>query len=277
MKERLASAVAVAALVLLAVPQAAWAQKNEALVSWEPMMASGKWFVGAAAEYSYVSGDYTVYGLNGEQHAEGDLKHQLPGLHIYAGYGDLSLLYTYRNGEGDLNFTYDPFVVGPATPVSTTSKIKVQEHEVTLRWIAYKGRYFVPYVVAGYSWTEFQETQTIRTAGVTWSTTGTAERSQTIEYSAPLVGIGAIVPLKEGIGLRLEGRGKRYSAKRSGPGFPTVEDDGVGGDASATAYFGLGGLVLQLGGRFTLYDGGEIIGETSRWSWFGNLGYTYRF
>src|SRR5574341_301091 len=277
MKKQLASAVAAAAFGFSAAPQAAWAQYDEASMSWEPMFASGQWFVGAAAEYSYVSASYKLYDLNGNPAAEGKLKHKLPGLLVYAGYGDFSILYAYRTGDDDLNYTYDPFVVGPATPVATTSKIEVREHEVQLRWIAYKSRYFGPYVVAGYSWTEFQETQSIRTAGVTWSTTGTAERSQTIEHSAPLVGIGAIIPLKEGIGLRFEGRGKRYSAKRSGPGFSTVDDDGRGGDASATAYFSGGGLSLQLGGRFTAFDGGPIIGATSRWELFGNLGYTYRF
>lgn len=277
MKGQLLSAVGAAALVLSAAPHAAWAQKDEALLAWEPMMAVGKWFVGAAAEYSYDSADYKIYDPNGNRIDEARVKHDLPGLHLYAGYGDFSLLYTYRNGDGSLNYTYDPSVFGSATAVSTTSDVQTHEHEVTLRWIAYKGRYYAPYVVAGYSWTEFRETQSIRTAGVTWSTTGTPDRSQKIEYSAPLVGIGAIFPLKEGIGVRLEGRAKFYSVKRSGSGFPTVEDDGRGGDASATAYFSLGGLALQLGSRFTVFDGGEVLGVTSRWSVFGTLGYTYRF
>src|SRR5262245_526360 len=273
MKERLASAV-VATLVL--APHAAWAQKDEALLSWEPMYAAGKWFAGAAAEYGYVSASHPIYDLNGNKTAEGKLKHKLPGLHLFAGYGDFSILYTLRSGSGDVNFTYDPSVIGPTT-VSTASRVEQREHEVTLRWIAYKSRYVAPYVLVGYSWTEFQETQTIRTAGVTWSTTGTAERSQTTEYSAPLVGLGVIVPLKEGIGLRLEGTGKRYSVKRSGDGFSPVDDDGRRGDASATAYFSLGGLALQLGARYVAFDGGDIIGTSSRWSWFGTLGYTYRF
>lgn len=282
MNKRLATALTAAALALgAALPGTASAQRTieETLVLRDPTVAAPRnWLIGAALEYWYVSGEYNLYDANNNKVADGDIKYKQPGFNIYAGYGDFTVLYTSRSGDGTLDFTYAPFALGPAASISTHSDVEQEDRELTLRWIFLKRQHFAPYVVAGYSWTDFEETQTIVTPGFFWTATGTNRRTQTIEYTAPLIGIGAIVPINERLGFRADGRVKFYSAKRTGNGFSTVEDDGVGGDFTVTGYFNIfEGLNLQLGGRFTHLNGGDMIGSSSRWGWFGMLGYTHRF
>jgi hypothetical protein len=279
MNKKLAFALASAALALgAAIPSTAAAQRVIEETLGDPTVAAPRrWLFGAALEYWYVRGDHEIINASGRTIAEGTLTYTQPGFSVYAGHGDFTVFVTSRSGDGDIDLTYAPGAVAP-TQAQTTSQIEQDDREIVLRWIFLKRPHFAPYVVAGYSWTDYEETETFATPGLTWPTTGTASRRTTIEYTAPLVGIGAIVPVNERFGLRAEGRVKFYDAERSSQGLATVSDDGVGGDFTAAAYFNLvEGLNIQAGGRYSYLDGGDAIGSVGRFGLFAMLGYLHRF
>lgn len=282
MKKRFGFALASAALALGSVfPGAASAQRviEETLILKDPTVAAPRnWLIGAALEYWYIDGEYNITNAAGNTIAEGDIKYNQPGFNVYAGYGDFTVFFTSRSGDGDIDLTYAPGALGPAQSLQTKSKVEQEDREISLRWIFMKRQHFAPYLVVGYSWTDYEEEETFVTPGFVWTATGTATRRETIEYTAPLIGIGAIIPINERFGFRVDGRLKFYSADRTASGRATVSDSGVGGDMTGTAYVNIfQGLNFQAGGRFTHLNGGDAIGSVSRIGWFAMLGYTHRF
>ena len=272
MNKKLAFAFVSAALALgTAVPGTASAQRVMEETLGDPTVAAPRqWLLGAALEYWYVRSDHEITNASGRTIAEGTINFTQPGFSIYAGYGDFTVFVTSRNGDGDNDLTYAAGTLGP-TQVQSTSRIEQEDREIVLRWIFLKQPHFAPYVVAGYSWTDYEETETFATPGFT-------SRRTRIEYTAPLVGIGAIVPFNERFGLRIDGRLKFYDAERSSQGLATVSDNGIGGDFTAAAYFNLvGGVNIQAGGRYTYLDGGDAIGSVGRFGFFAMLGYIHRF
>jgi hypothetical protein len=279
MNKKLALAVAWAVFAFGAVtPGTASAQRVIEETLGDPTVAAPRhWLLGAALEYWYVRGDHQITNASGGTIAEGTLNFTQPGFTIYAGRGDFTVFVTGRSGDGDIDLTYAPGTV-QSTQAQTKSQIEQDDREIALRWIFLKQPHFAPYIVAGYSWTDYEETETFTTPGHTWQTTGTASRRTTIEYTAPLVGIGAIIPINERFGVRIDGRLKFYDAERRSQGLPTVSDTGVGGDFTAAAYFNLvEGLNIQAGGRYSYLNGGEAIGSVARFGWFAMLGYIHRF
>lgn len=282
MRKSIAVAVATAALALgAALPGTASAQRviEETLIFSDPTVARERnWLVGAAFEYWYISGDYTITANDGTTIGEGDIKYTQPGWNAYAGYGDFTVFFTSRSGDGDLDITYGPGTMGVPQAVSTKSKVEQEDREISVRWIVAKRPHFAPYVVAGYSWTDYEQEEVIQTPGFNWTATGTPTRRETIEYTAPFIGGGAIIPINERFGLRAEGRIKFYSADRTRSGFAKDSGDGIGGDATLTGYVNIiEGLNAQVGGRFTHLDAGDAGGTVSRWGWFAMLGYVHRF
>lgn len=282
MKKRLAFAFASLAAVFGAfLPSSASAQRviEETLILRDPTVAArDSWLIGAAFEYWYISGDYVITNNAGTEIAKGDIKYKQPGFNVVAGYGDFTLFFTTRSGDGTLDLVYAPGALGPNQPLATTSKVEQEDREIMLRWIFLKRQHFAPYVVAGYSWTTYEEEQTLTTPGFFWTATGTPTRRETIEYTAPLVGLGAIIPLNETVGFRVDARAKFYSADQTRSGRPSNSDSGTGGDFTATMYVNIfEGLNLQLGGRITHLNGGESIGSVTRTGVFAMLGYTHRF
>lgn len=279
MNKKLAFALASAALALgAAMPGTASAQRVMEETLGDPTVAAPRqWLLGAALEYWYVRSDHEITNTSGRTIAEGTIKYTQPGFNIYAGHGDFTVFVTSRNGDGDIDLTYAAGTLGP-TQAQTTSRIEQEDREIVLRWIFLKRPHFAPYVLAGYSWTDYEETETFATPGFTWPATGTASRRTTIEYTAPLVGIGAIVPVNERFGLRIDGRLKFYDAERRSQGLATVSDNGIGGDFTAAAYFNLlEGFNIQAGGRYSYLDGGDAIGSVARFGFFAMLGYIHRF
>jgi len=281
MKRLALSSAALAVSLGIAFPTTASAQRviEETLVVTDPTVATaGNWLVGGALEYWYISGDYIITDASNNVLAEGDIKYKQPGFNLYAGYGDFTVLFTSRSGDGTLDLAYAPGALGPATTLISSARVEQEDREISLRWIFSKSEHFAPYLLAGYSWTDYEEAETLTTPGFIWTATGTPTRTKTIEYTAPLIGIGAILPFNEKFGVRVDGRVKFYSAKRTRSGFASDEGDGIGGDMTGTAYLNIfEGLNLQLGGRFTHLDAGDAGGTVSRWGWFGMLGYTHRF
>jgi hypothetical protein len=244
----------------------------------DPTVAAARhWLLGAALEYWYVRSDHEITNASGTKIADGTIKFSQPGFNVYAGRGDFTVFATARKGDGDIDLTYAPGTLGP-TQAQTNNRVEQEDREIALRWIFLKRPHFAPYVVAGYSWTDYEENETFTTPGFTWPTTGTASRRTTVEYTGPLVGLGAIVPVNERFGLRIDGRLKFYSAERRSQGLATVSDDGVGGDFTAAAYLNLvEGLNIQVGGRFSQLNGGDAVGSVGRLGAFAMLGYIHRF
>ncbi len=282
MKKQLAFAFASAALAVgAAYPGAASAQRviEETLVLTDPTVAArDKWLIGLGLEYWQVSGDYIITNNAGTKIADGTIDYSQPGYNFYVGYGDFTLFFTGRSGDGTLDLTYAPGALGPAQTLRSTSTVEQEDREIMLRWMFYKSAHFNPYALAGYSWTDYEETETLTTPGFIWTATGTPARTKKVEYTAPLLGLGAVIPFNESFGLRVDGRIKFYDAKRTGNGFTTVEDSGTGGDFTGTFYWNIfQGLNAQVGGRFMHLDGGEAIGSVSRTGFFASLGYVLRF
>ena len=282
MKKELGVAFASAALALgAAFPQTASAQRviEDTLVLTDPTVAKPQnWLIGGALEYWYIKGDYTITNAAGTKIADGTIKYDQPGFNVYAGYGDFTVFFTSRSGDGDLDLTYAPGALGPAQSLQTNTKVEQEDREISLRWIFLKRAHFAPYVVAGYSWTDYQEDETFKTPDFVWTATGTPTRRTTVEYTAPLIGLGAIVPINDRFGFRAEGRVKFYEAERTSSGQAKVSDSGVGGDVTVTGYWNIiQGLNLQAGGRFTHLNGGDAIGSVSRFGVFAMLGYVHRF
>jgi hypothetical protein len=261
-----------------AIPGSATAQRVIEERLGDPTVAAPRhWLLGAALEYWYVRSDHEITSASGATLAEGTIKYAQPGFNIYAGRGDFTVFVAARKGDGDIDLTYAPGTLGP-TQAQTNSRVEQEDREIALRWIFLKRPHFAPYVVAGYSWTEYEENETFTTPGFTWPATGTASRRTTVEYTAPLFGIGAVVPVNERFGLRIDGRLKFYKAERKSQGVATVSDNGVGGDFTAAAYFNLvEGLNIQAGGRYSELNGGDAVGSVARVGWFAMLGYIHRF
>ncbi len=282
MKKSMAVALATAAVALgAALPGTASAQRviEETLILRDPTVAApNKWLVGGALEYWYITGEYTITDNAGNTLGEGDIKYNQPGWNAYAGYGDFTVFFTSRSGDGDLDITYGPNTMGVPVAVNTKSTVEQEDREISLRWIFLKRPHFAPYAVVGYSWTDYEQEEVIQTPGITWTATGNNTRRETIEYTAPFIGGGAIIPINDRFGVRAEARVKFYDADRTQTGLPSDSGSGIGGDATVTGYVNIiEGLNLQLGGRWTHLDAGDAGGTVSRWGWFAMLGYVHRF
>jgi hypothetical protein len=103
-----------------------------------------------------------------------------------------------------------------------------------------------------------------------------------------LLGIGGIFPVTETVGVRLDGRYKRYHINTSALGAcPEVSANGNGGDLTATGYYLMTPeWSLQLGAKYQTIPGGAIqnapgvvvMGNRSeRIGVFGMLGYSHEF
>ena len=260
MKKSLGIALAAAAL---AFPGAAFAQ-----------------VVGGALEYWMTRSEYNVADEAGNTIAKGTVRYDQPGFHVYGGKGDLVVFAAARAGDGDLDLTYAAGSIAGAAfgPVTTRTRVEQEDREVGVRWTVYRAERFSAYLVAGYSWTDYEEEETLPDNGLVWSASGTRTRRDTVEYRAPFAGLGTMRALGERFSLHFEGRLKFYDAERSGSGRPAVSDNGVGGDITSAVSFNITEeFSLQFGGRFTHLDGGDAAAAVSRWSWFGTLGYASRF
>ena len=248
---------------------------EETLVLKDPTVAAaGKWIYGGALEYWYMKGPYNKTDFAGNLIASGDINFGQPGVSIFAGYDDFTVNATYRSGSGSTNFSY---VNGANTVDSQTQK----DYEIALRWRIsdLSSKYFSPYLLAGYSDTKYQDSETIRNfPAFAWPPTppGHQTRVTTTDYKAPLVGIGGIIPVNERFGFRVDGRLKFYNANRNRDGVP-VSGSATGGELTGTMYVNIyEGWNLQLGGKFTRLDGGTNIGSNNRVGAFAMLGYTFK-
>ena len=245
---------------------------EEELVLKDPTVAAEKkWLVGGSYEFWYVGGSYNRYN-NGVKIADGSISGIMNGGNIFVGYDDFTLQYSYRAGSWDTNFDYT---------TSTTKLTQEQtEQEIRLRYLikplAFK--HFVPYVLAGYNYTTKKDTETIQTAGYIWSYKGGKTKGENRTYSSPEVGIGAIVPFNNYIGMRGDASVMFTSADYKRDDGYTVSDNGIGANVIGTFYWNIWeGLNMQIGAKWLYLNGGDKIGYDSKVGGFAMLGYVYKF
>jgi hypothetical protein len=281
MKKVLISLLAIGLIFNIFLTSNVFAQEDtkrvieESLVLKDPTVTGmGKWVIGGALEYWYIKGSYDVYDGNGVKQATGDMQGGMPGGNIFFGYGDFTLNYAFRKGSFSGDFNYN-------SGMNTHDEQDQKEHEVTLRWLM-RGLslpHFTPYLVAGYTQIDLNETETITTTtpNWVWSYNHLKVKSSTTTYKSPLVGIGAIVPVNEYFGVRLDGRVLYTSATRTFETGLEYTGSGVGGSLIATAYVNIWeGLNFQVGGKYLALNGGDA-GSYSKVGGFAMLGYSYKF
>ena len=146
---------------------------EDTLIYKDPTVAqAGQWVAGASLDY--FSWNNSV------------LNYSQTGLSAFAGYGDVTVMASYRSGSASLTESNGALL-----------SVKMTNNEIDARWLLHdlKTSFFVPYVLAGYE----NGTEDEGSAG-------------TITISEPLVGVGAIIPINEAVGFRVDGRYAATSA-----------------------------------------------------------------
>jgi hypothetical protein len=137
-------------------------------------------------------------------------------------------------------------------------------------------KYLTPYVLAGYSQIDFDDTETLPSTWF-WTYNGGQVKKYTTQYKSPLLGIGAIIPLNSTVGFRVDGRALYSHAEYKLDNGYTVSGSGVGFAGTATMYVNVyEGLNLQFGGKYQWLNGGDA-GSRGIGGVFAMLGYSYKF
>jgi len=212
---------------------AAFAQQRvveESLVYDDPTVAKpGRWLFGVGVDY-YNYSSRTQFTNNSGQTYNSDTKFSQPGASAWIGYGDFTLLSSYRQGSGTTNF--------PGNTGYTTDQ---KEFDLSLRYLIKPlgAKYFVPYVLAGYTRLEVKDT------------ISPSQAITTTTYNAPGIGVGGIIPITEKYGLRADYR--RYKGTSSSQSNDPADNFNPWTQfvkITATAYYNItDNINLQLGAR----------------------------
>jgi hypothetical protein len=249
---------------------------EEELVLKDPTVAAEKkWLIGGSYEFWYVGGSYNRYD-NGVKIADGTISGIMNGGNIFVGYDAFTLQYSYRAGSWDTNFDYNNGALTKLTQEQSESEIRLR---YLIKPIAFK--HFVPYVLAGYNYTTKKDTETISNAyhwGYTPNVNAHKVKVEDRTYSSPEVGIGAIVPFNNYIGMRGDVSVMFTSADYKRDDGYTASDSGIGANAIGTFYWNIWeGINMQIGAKWLYLNGGDKIGYDSKVGGFAMLGYVYKF
>lgn len=249
---------------------------EETLVVNDPTVAAaGKWKVGGAIEYWWVRNEYTLVDSSGNEVGDASLNYSQPGFNVFGAYGNATLQFTRRSGEGDFEAT--------AGNLRYTGPQKATDEELTLRWL-FPTRSVSPYLLLGYAKTELEQTYDIAASSpFVWSCNGTKRLETKTTFSGPLLGGGAIVPFSEKVGMRGDLRLNYNKVEQTRNGTAAscnnVENSALSYAMTVTGYWNIvGGLNAQLGFKYQWLNGGDDrIESWSRIGLFGMLGYTFQF
>ena len=246
---------------------------EETLILKDPTVAAaGKWVAGGALEYFYVRGPWKAFDKAGNVTETGTVSFSLPGANIFAGYGDFTVNYAYKNGSGNTNLSFT------SDGVTHTDATRQRENEITIRWLIrdLAQKYFTPYVLAGYTQVNTNDTDTLTTPGFVWAYNLQTTSRSTTDFKGPLAGIGVIVPVNNTLGFRIDGRVMRTSATFTRDDGFQVSGSGTSGGLTGTMYVNIvEGLNLQLGGRLENLNGGAA-GQRTRSGAFAMIGYSFK-
>lgn len=252
---------------------------EESLVYKDPTVSSsGNWVFGIAAEEFYVNGQAIVPSSSGDGSLEtGTVSASKPGINFFAGYGDVTLNYVYRSGNENLNLFHNSSALEPLSG-SHTVALSQKENEIDVRWrlSSLDTDWFSPYVYAGYIDVKSDNTDTLQGFGQVWTATGTPTRTSTNEWKGYMAGAGAIIPVSENYGFRIDagliGTSATYILSNGTP----VIGSGIGGRATGTIYYNIAqGWNAQAGWRLQYLNGGNA-GSTSPSGVFAMLGYSFK-
>jgi hypothetical protein len=269
---------------LLAVSATAFGQTEterrvieETLVLKDPTVAaSSRWIMGASAEALYLNAPFTSFSSSNDGTIEkGRVKATAPGGNVFAGYGDLTVAFTYRKANGKSTLTHEPSAL---VPQNYTHEVQAapNEKEFLVRWLArgLSGRWLTPYAYAGYVElsSDFAD---VRVDGSLWPN-GTSSLASKVKSKSTIAGIGGIIPVTETFGFRGD-VGITHSRQTTNyQGRPDQIGTGTGSRWTGMMYYNFAeGWNGQLGGRYEYFNGGGA-GTTTVAGVFVMLGYTFK-
>jgi hypothetical protein len=274
----LTQAAAAAFAASLAVP--AFAQSRvieETLILKDPTVAPlGGAVFGASAEALYVNAPFKSFSTSDDGTLEeGRAKATSVGGNVFAGYGDLTAQFTYRNARGKSTLTHDPSSTVPERYRHSVEAVPRQQ-EALLRWL---GRglatsWFTPYLYLGYTKlsSDFDD---VRETG-TWALSGTNRLRSVVDVKAFIGGLGLIVPMSERFGFRGDIGVTRSKQTTNRQGHNTAEDTGIGSRWTGTMYYNFAEhWNAQLGGRYEYFNG-ERAGSMTIAGVFAMVGFTFK-
>ena len=160
---------------------------NEKLVYTDPTLASANKFVYGVSADGFIE-NFTTPASN-SPNVTGSVTSTNPGITGYAGYGDITVIGTYRYSDSTTQFSTNNVVA------------KSDSYDVGLRWLVsdLSTNYFTPFLLGGYQYGKTKETLTF-TNGTTPSAIGNFD----YHYSGTYLGAGGIIPINETWGFRAD-------------------------------------------------------------------------
>jgi hypothetical protein len=177
-----------------------------------------------------------------------------PGISAYVGYGDFSILGSFRQGSGN-----DVFNNG----TSYNNRQKQQNEEIDLRWLAtnFSMRYLTPYLIVGFvranTSTQVNENNVAVGAGTSINTT-------------PVYGFGGIVPINELLGFRADAKFGNLSTTNGG--IWSGSNNQRVSQTTVTAYYNVTENWNAQIGLQSIY----LSGQPTQTGYYAKIGYAFR-
>ncbi|MDX8399672.1 MAG: hypothetical protein R8K20_05430 [Gallionellaceae bacterium] len=248
---------------------------EDTLIYKDPTVASaGQWVFGGALEGFFVSGTetglyhgYCVCGSPGLTPQSGNVNTTKPGINLFVGRGNFTVNYAYRSSESTTQYS---------GVFSENVTRKAQEHEITARWLIRDlATSFTPYLYGGYLSIN-EDTSSRMASGANYSYNGKAVSPGRGKIDGLMLGIGAIIPVNEKMGFRVDG------GISSLTGTYTRDDSYVGNGKSTTSRF-TGTMYYNLPANWNVQGGARVetlklgdMGQRVRRGVFGMIGYSFR-
>ena len=245
------------------------------LVYSDPTVARpGKWAYGISANLAmYKSAEPLYYPVGAVLNSTTQsYTASQPGLSFWVGYDDISVMATFAKRSGS--------VAATVPSVGALSKsFSARETAIDVRWLIHQfsSPYFMPYVLAGFALNTASGTEDEVTFQDVFSQ----------KDSMLMAGAGAIIPIDEKMGFRVDGRmgsdsQTSYGKYLAGPGvtlsFPAYKytANATFSRINATMYYKIsGGWNAQAGFKYGSYSAG--VGPAfSDTTLYATVGYTYR-
>jgi hypothetical protein len=185
-------------LALLILSASAYSEDRvieDSLIYKDPTVAkSDQVIYGASIDYLNISSSVNVSGTT----PAFTYNYTQPGLTGFAGKGNFTASIAYKSGTSSYR------VLSPGNFQSNSEK--KSDTEVVLRWLAkdFATQYFTPYALIGYGQGNIDTTVALDSGTTAYSTTTS---------TATIAGLGAIFPLNEKFGVRVDARGYNASYK----------------------------------------------------------------
>ncbi len=194
----------------------------------------------------------------------GTIAYQQPGISGFVGYGDITLMVSYRSGTGTADFSAQFTGLGTLT---LNESFTQSEYEFDLRWLMtnFQTTYFTPYALIGYAGTKFNST-------ITTPSLPSYSQSSEATDTVPLLGIGGIIPISDKFGFRVDEKFGFVSDTYSDSAGSVSSSYNIS-RLTATMYYNFADSWNgQLGARYESNN----TGTPSTTGFYGMLGYTFR-